>query len=68
MRFIATFHEFNMEDGMIWHEMYITVPLTVDKCQTHVKLTGFNGFMGSSDATHIVVEKCSFRVMPNSDA
>ncbi len=45
--------------------MHVTVPLTVEECQTHVhefKMAGFNGYMGSSDATHIAVEKCSYRL------
>ena len=37
----------------------------VDECQTHVhefKMARFNGCMGSSDATHIADEKCSYRL------
>jgi hypothetical protein len=59
------FHEFIKVGGSIWYQMYVTVPLTVDECETHVhefKMAGFNGCMGSSDATHIAVEKCSYRL------
>jgi hypothetical protein len=37
----------------------------VEDCQSHVhefKMAGFNGCIGSSDATHIAVGKCSYRL------
>ena len=59
------FHEFIKVGGTILYDEYVGAPLTVEDCQSHVhefKMAGFNGCIGSSDATHIAVEKCSYRL------
>jgi hypothetical protein len=62
------FHEFIKVGADILYPLYVLTPTTADDCQTHMhefRLAGFNGAIGSSDATHIAIEKCTYRLRNN---
>jgi hypothetical protein len=58
------FHEFIVMGANILYPLYVLTPTTVEDCQTHMHefmQVGFNGTIGSTDATHVAIEKCSYR-------
>jgi hypothetical protein len=59
------FHEFITVGSEILYLLYIVAPKTVDEVETHMheyQLVGYAGAIGSTDATHIALEKCSYRL------
>jgi hypothetical protein len=62
------FHEFIAVAANVLYLMHVLTPLTNEDCQTHMNefgMAGFTGAIGSTDATHITVEKCSYRLRNN---
>jgi hypothetical protein len=60
------FHEFIVVGANILYPLFVLTPTTAEECQTHMhefRQAGFNGAIGSSDATHIALEKCTYILM-----
>ncbi len=63
------FHQFISIVRFLLYPRYVRAPVSADDCATHMVefyLAGFNGCVGSSDATHISLEKCSYRLRQNN--
>jgi len=59
-RFFAKFIEYG---ATFLYDTYVVAPQTPEEAERHMfemKLAGFNGALGSMDATHVVVENCRF--------
>jgi len=59
-RFYAKFIEYG---ATFLYDTYVVAPQTPEEAQRHMfemKLAGYNGALGSMDATHVVVENCHF--------
>jgi hypothetical protein len=62
------FHDFIMVGSEILYPLYVVPPKMVDDVESHMheyQLAGFAGVIGSTDATHIALEKCSFQLKNN---
>ena len=62
------FHQFIHIGNTTLYPRYVTAPQGAEEATTHMnefQMAGFNGCVGSSDATHIVLEKCSHRLKQN---
>jgi hypothetical protein len=62
------FHQFLSVGSNILYPMYVSAPLSEVDVTSHMhefNLAGFPGCIGSTDATHIAVEKCSYRLKNN---
>jgi len=62
------FHQFIHIGSTILYPRYVEPPLTSQDAATHIsefEKVGFSGCCGSTDATHIVIEKCSHRLKQN---
>jgi len=58
-------HEFIRVGSEILHPLYVIAAKSVDEVETHMheyQLAEFAGAIGSTDATHIALEKCSYRL------
>jgi hypothetical protein len=56
------FHQFIHIGNTTLYPQYVTSPQTAEEARTHMnefQMAGFNGCVGSSDATCIVFVKCS---------
>jgi hypothetical protein len=54
------FHQFISIGRTVLYPRYVRAPVSADDCATHMvefSLAGFNGCVGSSDATHISLKK-----------
>ena len=61
-QFIHKFIEFG---STVLYDKYVTLPLTTESlkdCEAEFLMAGFPGCVGSTDASHIVMEKCSYRL------
>jgi len=61
-------HEFIALGANVLYPMHILTPWTNEDCQTHMNEFGMAGLtraIGSADATHIAIEKCSHRLWNN---
>ena len=59
------FHELITVCSEILYLLYVVAPTSVDEVETHMheyQLAGFAGAIGSTDATHIALEKCSYHI------
>lgn len=62
------FHSFIAVGANILYPLYVAAPTTMEECETHMhefRLAGFNGAIGSTDATHIAIERCVYRLQNN---
>jgi hypothetical protein len=62
------FHQFISVGSEILYPLYVSVPVSEEELRSHThefKLAGFPGCIGSTDATHIAIEKCSYRLRNN---
>ncbi len=62
------FHQFIHVGSSILYPTFVVVPQAAEEAQTHMvefSKAGCHGCVGSSDATHIAVEKCSYRLWQN---
>ena len=62
------FHQFVHVGRTILYDLHVVTPRTTEDSLTHqheFNMTGFHGCIGSSDATHISVEKCAYRLRNN---
>ncbi len=62
------FHQFICVGSSILYPTFVVVPQAAEEAQTHMvdfSKAGCHGCVGSSDATHIAVEKCSYRLQQN---
>ena len=62
------FHQFICVGSKILYPRYVVCPTTAEDAASHLSefcRAGFHGCIASSDATHIVVEKCSYRLRQN---
>jgi hypothetical protein len=62
------FHEFIVVGANVLYPLYVVTPATGEECETHMHefmQAGFNGAIGSTDATHVAIEKCSYRLRNN---
>jgi len=57
------FHEFISIGSLILYEEYVQQPSMddVNRHQVEFDQAGFTGAIGSTDATHIIIEKCTYR-------
>jgi hypothetical protein len=58
-------HEFIRVGSEILHPLYVIAAKSVDEVETHMheyQLAEFAGAIGSTDATHIALEKCSYHI------
>jgi hypothetical protein len=65
------FHKFVYVGPNILCPMYAVAPTTVEECRSHVhefQLAGFNGAIGSTDATHIAIEKYVLLILTATSA
>jgi hypothetical protein len=61
-------HKFLDMGSNILYPMYVSISLTSEELERHTNefaLAGFNGCIGSTDATHIAIEKCAYRLRNN---
>jgi hypothetical protein len=62
------FHQFLDVGSIILYPRYVVAPKTAEEAATHMhefSKAGFNGCVGSTDATHFVIEKCQYRLRQN---
>jgi hypothetical protein len=62
------FHELNDLGVNVLFPLYALSPATESECRMHMHefwLAGFNGAIGSTGATHVAIEKCSYRLRNN---
>jgi len=62
------FHQFILIGSTILYPQYVIAPQGAEEATTHMnefQMAGFNGCVGSSDATHIILEKCSHCLKQN---
>jgi hypothetical protein len=62
------FHQFISVGSEILYPLYVSVPQTQEDINDHMhefNLAGFSGCIGSTDATHVAIEKCSYRLRNN---
>ena len=63
---IRTFiHTFLQYGSTVLFDKYVSQPATSDElqdCNFEFNIAGLSGCIGSTDATHIVMEKCSYRL------
>ena len=58
-------HKFIYFGSTSLYDKYVRIPTNkeeLDDCAAEFKQAGFAGAIGSTDATHIVIEKCSYRL------
>ena len=58
-------YEFIKFGSTVLYNTYVCDPITSDDimdCETEYKMAGFPGCVGSTDATHIMMEVCSYRL------
>ena len=58
-------YEFIKFGSTVLYNKYVCSPITSDDimdCETEYKMAGFPGCVGSTDATHIMMEVCSYRL------
>jgi hypothetical protein len=61
-------HQFLYIGSTILYALYVAAPNSVEELQSHERefaMAGFTGCIGSTDATHIAIEKCSYRLRNN---
>ncbi len=59
------FYSFIAVGANILYPLYVAAPTTMEECKTHMhefRLAGFNGAIGSTDTTHIAIERCVYRL------
>jgi hypothetical protein len=59
------FHEFIQVGSTFLYNKFVVPPVTLDEAKDHMlemEKAGLPGCLGSTDATHVVVEKCSARI------
>lgn len=62
------FHSFIAVGANILYPLYVVPPATVDECRTHAhefQQAGFSGCIGSTDAMHIAMKRCMYRLRNN---
>ncbi len=62
------FHQFIEVGANILYPLHVHTPLTIAEVQTHMtefNQAGFTGAIGSCAATHVAIEKCSYRIRNN---
>jgi hypothetical protein len=62
------FHEYIPLGANILYPLYVVSPETESESSSHMhefKLAGFNDCTGSTNATHIAIERCSYRLWNN---
>jgi hypothetical protein len=61
-------HQFLDIGSNVLYPIYVSIPLTQEELENHTRefaLAGFHGCIGSTDATHVAIEKCSYRLWNN---
>jgi hypothetical protein len=61
-------HKFLDVGSHILYPIYVSIPLTSEELEIYTKefaLAGFNGCIRSTDATHVAIEKCAYRLHNN---
>ena len=59
------FHVFIQYGSTTMYDKYVITPKTPDDASTHIRemeLAGFPGCFGSTDATHIAMDSCAYRL------
>ena len=62
------FHKFIIYGSTILYSKYVNYPKNSSEAQTHQKeyeVAGIHGAIGSMDACHVIIEKCSARLRQN---
>ena len=62
------FHRFVEFGSTVLYEKYVLTPVFVNEAKTHMgefEEAGFPGFVGSSDATHITMDRCEYNLKNN---
>ena len=59
------FHQFITIGSTMYYDRWVRLPQTpeeVEQCRREMRQAGFDGALASSDATHVIVEKCMARL------